>query len=60
MLGAVLLIVICIADISLSIKLYRRCCRYERALRDIVAEDSSYPRMISIAIRALENSDDNS
>lgn len=49
-----ILVVLLIADIIVSISIYKRYYRYEKALKQIASGKISYPRMLEVAFKALK------
>lgn len=49
-----ILLILLIADIIMSISIYKRYYRYEKALKQIASAKISYPKMLEVAFKALK------
>ena len=50
----VILLILLTVDIIVSRYIYKRCCRYEKALKQITSEKISYSKMLEVAFKALK------
>ena len=50
----IILLILLTADIIVSISIYKRYYRYEKALKQITSENISYPKMLEVAFKALK------
>ena len=49
-----ILTIFIVADIIVSISIYKRYYRYEKALKQIASENISYSKMLEVAVKALK------
>lgn len=50
----IILLILLAADIIVSISIYKRYYRYEKALKQITLGKISYPKMLEVAFKALK------
>lgn len=50
----IVLLILLTADIIVSISIYKRYYRYEKALKQITLGKISYPKMLEVAFKALK------